>query len=115
MENDLEGFHKRANTRMMENMICKEKIEELGISCLKGLDRFNNSPQTYKRFCSLEWLPNIFTEEATGNNSLKSLKRRMQHRLPLRIPITKSLDLKFFTVSRILQRTVKILQKIYEK
>lgn len=43
-EKDLEGFYKRANTRMMENIICKEKVEELGISCLTGLDRFNNCP-----------------------------------------------------------------------
>lgn len=109
---DLENFHKRANTRMMENMICKERVEELEISCL---DRFNNYTQTYKRLCLLAWFPRIFTVEATENNSLKNLQNRMQHPLPLPITITQSLELKFFTVSRNLQRIVKILKVIYGK
>lgn len=112
---DLESFHKRTDTRMMENMICKERVKELGISCLKGLDRFNNYTQTYKRLCLLAWFPSIFTVEATENNSLKNLQNRMQHPLPLSITITQSLELKFFTVSRNLQRIVKILKVIYGK
>lgn len=54
-EKDLDGFHKKANTRLMENIIYKEIVEDLAISCLKGLDRFNNYPQTYKRLWLLEW------------------------------------------------------------
>ena len=46
----------RANiTRMAENMVCTERVEEFALSCLKGLDRFNNYTQTYKRLCLLEW------------------------------------------------------------
>lgn len=41
---DMEGFHKKTNRRVMENMVCKEIVEELGISYLKGLDRFNKYP-----------------------------------------------------------------------
>lgn len=94
-EKDLEGFCKKANTRIMENKIYKEKAD-LGISCLKGLDRFNSYPQTYKRLCLLEWLPNIFTEAAAENNSFKSLKNRTQHLLPLSITITISLEFFFY-------------------
>ena len=57
----------RANiTRMTE------RVEEFALSCLKGLDRFNNYTQTHKRLCLLEWFPNIFTMEKTENHSFKS-------------------------------------------
>lgn len=72
-EEHLKGFCKKANTRMMEILICKERVEEWGISCLKVLDRFNNYPQRYKRLCIVEWLPNIFTEEATEKKKKKQL------------------------------------------
>lgn len=112
---DLESFHKRVNTRMMENTICKERVEELGISCLKGLDRFNNHTQTYKRLCLLEWFPNIFTEEATENRRFKSLQKRMWHSPSLGITIYKSLELKFLIISRTFWRIVSILKIIYGK
>ena len=63
----------RANiTRMAENMVCTERVEEFALSCLKGLDRFNNYTQRHKRLCLLEWFPNIFTMKATENHSCKS-------------------------------------------
>lgn len=99
-EEDLKGFCKRANTRMMEILICKERVEEWGISCLKVLNRFNNYPQTYKNLHILKWFLNIFTEEATENNSFKSLNNR-KHLPPLSMTITKSSELKFHTVSNI--------------
>ena len=99
-EEDLKGFCKRANTRMMEILICKERVEEWGISCLKVLNRFNNYPQTYKNLHILKWFLNFFTEEATENNSFKSLNNR-KHLPPLSMTITKSSELKFRTVSNI--------------
>lgn len=65
---DLETFQKRANIKVMENIICKERVE-LIISCLKGLDRFNNYPKTCKRLCLLEWFQAFYR----GSNRVKQL------------------------------------------
>lgn len=114
---DLEGFHKKANARMMENIICKEKVEELGIFYLKGLDRFNNCPQTYKRLCFNRMTSRH--QETTENNCLKSLrelKKWTQHLLPLSITITKSLELKvFYCFQNSLENSKDSGKNIYKK
>lgn len=74
---DFEGFQRRANTTIMESMMCTES-EETEVSFLKGPYSFNDCLQTQGRICLRMASILLYRRKQQQITALRALKNRMQ-------------------------------------